>query len=323
MAHNSNEPSLTVVILSFNEEQNLPACLRSLQLLDCPIVLVDSNSTDRTREIASKHGATIWSHDFVTHTEQWVWALENTEIESEWVLALDADQAITPELALEIKEQLRTSGLDAFYVKRRQVFRGRWIKHGGYYPKYLLKLFRRSKVFLHAAEAVDHHFYVRGRSGKLEHDLIEANHKEDNISFWIEKHNRYAALMAAEELRNLEDPRPSPIRASLIGTPDQKVLWLKRSWSRLPLFVRPALYFIYRYFLRLGFLDGKEGFIFHFLQAYWYRLLVDINLDELTSTSHGTRSLDQETDSPNGIVGADREAPRPSEKQAEAWQRLR
>jgi glycosyltransferase involved in cell wall biosynthesis len=277
----SSEPILSAVILTYNEEHNLSACLSSLKLLRCPIFVVDSGSTDRTLEIAAQFGAMILKHPFTTHTQQWDWALKNVPLESEWVMALDADQAITSDLAAEIRTQLGTSMFDGLYVKRRQVFRGRWIKHGGYYPKYLLKLFRHDKVYLHGGDSVDHHFYVRGSCGKLQHDLIEANHKEDNISFWIEKHNRYATLMAAEEHRQRDGGYESPITPSLFESPDQRVIWLKRLWSRLPLFVRPSLYFIYRYFLRAGFLDGKEGFIFHFLQAYWYRLLVDINLDEI------------------------------------------
>lgn len=281
----SSQPILSAIILTYNEEQNLPACMKSLKLLGCPVFVVDSGSTDRTLEIAAQFGAMILEHPFTTHTQQWDWALKNVPLETEWAMALDADQAITSELAAEIRTQLGTSNFDGLYVKRRQVFRGRWIKHGGYYPKYLLKLFRRDKVYLHGGDSVDHHFYVRGTCGKLRYDLIEANHKEDNISFWIEKHNRYATLMAAEEQRQRAGGYESPVTPSLFESPDQRVIWLKRLWSRLPLFVRPSLYFMYRYFLRGGFLDGKEGFIFHFLQAYWYRLLVDINLDEIRSPS--------------------------------------
>jgi glycosyltransferase involved in cell wall biosynthesis len=247
--------------------------------------VVDSGSTDRTLEIAARFGAIILKHPFTTHTQQWAWALENVPLETEWVMALDADQAVTADLAAEIATKLGASRFDGLYVKRRQIFRGRWIKHGGYYPKYLLKLFRRGKVYLHSGDSVDHHFYIRGSCGRLQHDLIEANHKEDNISFWIEKHNRYATLMAEEEHRQRGGVHDSPITPSLFEGPDQRVIWLKRLWWRLPLFLRPSVYFIYRYVLRAGFLDGKEGFIFHFLQAYWYRLLVDINLDEIRNLS--------------------------------------
>ncbi len=276
---------LSAVVLTYNEEQNLPACLESLQALECPVVVVDSGSTDRTCGIAAGFGATILEHPFVSHTEQWTWALANMPVDSQWILALDADQAITPELAEEIRRQLPTSQVDGLYISRRQVFRGRWIKHGGYYPKYLLKLFRRDKVFMDERDRVDHHFYVSGPCAKLRHDLVEINQKENSIYFWIEKHNRYAALLAREE-RDRESAATAPaLSASVFGTPDQRTLRLKQFWTRLPLFVRPALYFIYRYIFLGGFLDGKEGFIFHFLQAYWYRLLIDINLDELRTPS--------------------------------------
>ena len=281
-------PLLSAIILTHNEEKNLGSCLESLQPLACPVFVIDSGSSDRTLEIAAEFGAVALKHPFVSHVEQWIWALENVPLKSEWILALDADQSITPELAEEIKAQLPTSTVDGFYIKRRQVFRGRWIKHGGYYPKYLLKLFRSSRVYLHDGDRVDHHFYVRGSCAKLFCDLIEANHKEDDISFWIDKHNRYAALMAEEEQRKRCGGYRPPITPSLFGNPDQRVIWLKNLWSRLPLYVRPLAYFSYRYFLRAGFLDGKQGFIFHFLQAYWYRLIIDIKLDEIQKQSGHT-----------------------------------
>ena len=173
------------------------------------------------------------------------------------------------------------NGVDGIYIKRRQIFRDKWIKHGGYYPKYLLKMFRRGSVKTDARDLVDHHFYVTGKTIKLRRDLLEVNKKEDDISFWIEKHNRYAALLAKEEMENKRTSRAHVLAPSFLGKPDQQSLMLKKVWSRMPLYVRPFLYFLYRYFFRLGFLDGKQGAIFHFLHAFWFRLLVDIKLDEL------------------------------------------
>jgi glycosyltransferase involved in cell wall biosynthesis len=247
------------------------------------VFVVDAGSTDRTREIAAEFGATVVEHPFETHASQWRWAVENLPIRAEWILALDADQRVTPELAREIRglDATALENVDGIYIKRRQWFRDQWIKYGGYYPKYLLKMFRPGKVMIDARDLVDHHFYVAGGVKKLKHDLIEANKKEDNISFWIEKHNRYAALLALEEFRGNKTPGEAIIKPSLLGTPDQKTLAKKRLWRGMPLYVRPFLYFFYRYFFRLGFLDGKEGAIFHFLQAFWFRLLVDIKLDEL------------------------------------------
>ncbi len=171
--------------------------------------------------------------------------------------------------------------MDGVYIKRRQWFRDRWIRHGGYYPKYLLKMFRRSKVTIDSGDLVDHHFYIAGAVKKLRHDLIEANRKEDDLSFFIEKHRRYAQLLAHEEIRWRTMPQPTAIEPALFGSPDQRSLALKRVWRRLPLFVRPCLYFFYRYVIRLGFLDGRQGAVFHFVQAFWFRLQVDIKVAEL------------------------------------------
>jgi glycosyltransferase involved in cell wall biosynthesis len=276
----------SAIILTFNEERNLPRCLKQLAGVCPEIFVVDSGSTDGTLEIASRY-AKVVHHPFETHAKQWRWALANLPLSHPWVLALDADQELTPELRAEL-EALFAPGApppdaEGIYINRRQIYRGRWIKHGGYYPKYLLKLFRLDKVQFDPDDLVDHHFYVPGKTLKLRHDMLESNVKENQISFWIEKHNRYATLLAREELVRRGVDKSGPLRPSLFGNPDQRTLWMKRLWYRGPTYIRPFLYFFHRYFLRMGFLDGKEGFIFHFMQAFWFRLLVDINLEELAS----------------------------------------
>lgn len=291
---------LAVVILTYNEELNLPACLESLRGLPGELYIVDSGSTDRTVEIAESAGARILVHPFESHARQWRWALDNLPCTPRWVLGLDADQRLSSELRAEIVDLVETSAdarVDGYYLNRRQVFRRRWIKHGGYYPKYLLKLFRPEAVYVDERDLIDHHFYVRGRVAKLKHDLVEANVKEDEIGFWIEKHNRYAVLHAREELARRLGRQDLPLQPALMGSPDQRTLWLKLRWYGLPLYVRPFMYFVYRYLLRLGFLDGKQGLIFHFLQGFWYRLLVDVNLDDMLERSarHLDRPLDTAT----------------------------
>ena len=276
---------ITAVVLTLNEEPNLAPCLASLEGWTQSIVVVDSGSTDSTADIASKYGAYVCEHPFESHAKQWAWALTRLPDTSDWILALDADQRITPELQAELQEHFAAGSgsptrVDGFYIKRRQIFRGTWIRHGGYYPKYLLKLFRRDKVVLDEFDLVDHHFYVQGPTAKLQYDLIEENHKEDDITFWIDKHNRYAVSLAKEHQRRASSLASAPIRPAFFGSPDQQILWLKAGWSLLPLYARPVLYFFYRYFVRLGFLDGKQGFVFHFMQGLWFRLLVDIKLDE-------------------------------------------
>jgi hypothetical protein len=172
------------------------------------------------------------------------------------------------------------AGIDGWYVNRRQIFRGRWIRHGGYYPKYLLKLVRRERAWSDERERLDFRLYVRGRTATLGHDIVEDNQNEASLAFWFTKHARFARLQAEEEIARRRDGFGYAIAPAPFGTPDQRVLWRKQIWHRLPLFVRPGLYFSYRYFLQLGFLDGADGFLFHFFQAFWYRLLVDVMIAE-------------------------------------------
>lgn len=290
----SNHP-LSLVVLTRNEARNLPACLASVRDIAAEIFVVDSGSTDATRDIATEFGATVVSHPFETHARQWIWALRELPIRTDWVLALDADQQLTPELAREIPVVLARAGEapdapQGYFLNRRQIFRGRWIRHGGYYPKYLLKLFRRASVVIDPDELVDHHFGVSGTVARLHGDLIEDNRNEATIAEWTAKHNRYAVLQAKQEVA-AEGRRPRPRMRALVGSPDDRTRWLKARWASLPLFVRPHLYVFYRYILRLGFLDGKEGFVFHVLQAFWYRLLVDINIDELRRSAPATRTI--------------------------------
>ena len=275
----STTAPLAVVVLTFNEERNLPGCLDSVVGWASAIFVVDSGSTDRTLQIARDRGAIVETHAFETHARQWRWALSSLPIQSDWILALDADQRLTPELRAAIDALLaRPGGVHGAFVCRRQIFRGKWIRFGGYYPKYLLKMFRRSAVAVDDADLVDHHFSVDGPTVKLRGDLVEDNLNEASISVWTAKHTRYAALQARQEV--LHDGLRLGL-SSIFGPPDRRIAWLKQQWRRLPLYVRPCLYVVYRYVLRLGFLDGKQGFIFHVLQGFWYRLLVDINIDEL------------------------------------------
>jgi glycosyltransferase involved in cell wall biosynthesis len=299
---------LSVIVLTFNEELNLAACLDSVAHWTRRVFVVDSGSTDATVAIARRHGAEVVAHRFGTHAEQWQWALATLPIETDWVLGLDADQSVTPYLAQQIATLLQ-SGTDAagVFVSRRQIFRGKWIRFGGYYPKYLLKLFRRDRVSVDTDDLVDHHFSVTGPTLSLKGDLIEDNQNESEIAVWIAKHNRYAVLQAKQELAA---GRERVGVSALFGNPDLRVRFLKQQWAALPLFVRPCLYVFYRYILRLGFLDGKQGFVFHVLQAFWYRLLVDINLDEMraprAATAAGMTGIEPRVEDETLLRGAPR-----------------
>ncbi|PYR74806.1 MAG: glycosyltransferase family 2 protein [Acidobacteria bacterium] len=277
----------TAIVLTHNEARNIGACLASLAGLPQAVFVVDSGSADDTVAIARAAGAVVVSHPFEGHARQWNWALETLPIVTDWVLCLDADHRVTPELADELTRLFDggpdgpvLSGVDGWYINRRQIFRGHWIRHGGYYPKHLLKLVRRGRAWSDERERLDFRLYVKGATATLRHDIVEDNRNEASLAFWFAKHVRFARLQADEEIARRRDGFGYAIAPSPFGTADQRVLWRKQIWHRLPLFVRPGLYFSYRYVWQRGFLDGEEGFLFHCFQAFWYRLLVDVLIAE-------------------------------------------
>jgi glycosyltransferase involved in cell wall biosynthesis len=276
---------LSVLVTTRNEEANLERCLRSVHGFADQVFVLDSESTDRTVEIAEAYAEVHTLAYDHTRIIPWIfqWGLDNLPLRNDWVLILEADQAVTPALQREIAALLaRPEGIreDGFYIHRRQIFRGRPLRFGGYGSKLLLKLFRRGRSELDPVEQ-DTRVYVRGPVGRLRAPLEEWNRKEDAIQFYLHKHLRYAEAFAQEELARRRRGLHWKVTPRLFGTPDERVLWLKARYYRMPLFLRPMLYFVYRYFFLLGILDGKTGFVFHFLQAFWFRLIVDIRLEEL------------------------------------------
>jgi len=274
----------TFIILTFNEEVHLPRLLESMKELNAPVFIIDSGSTDKTLEIARKYNAEIKYNAFINHPLQWDFALRNCIIQTPWCIGLDADHIISDELYSRLKNFKSNSipqDVHGIYFNRKNYFKGRWIKHGGYFPRYLLKMFRTGFGHSDIHENMDHRFIVEGKTIIWKDAYLkEENLKENEISFWIAKHNKYSDLVAQEEIERRQKLRNQSIKPRFFGNPDQKIAWMKRIWWKLPLFVRPALYFFYRYFYQLGILDGKQGFIFHFLQAYWFRLVVDIKIYE-------------------------------------------
>jgi glycosyltransferase involved in cell wall biosynthesis len=267
-----------VIVLALNEEANLPACLASLEGLDCEVFVVDSGSTDRTVEVARAAGATVVVHPFEHYAAQRNWAQSHLPLRAEWVLHLDADERLTPELVGEINAALAGAGADmnGFLLRRRTVFMGRWIRHGGHYPSYQLRLFRRGSGRCED-RLYDQHFIVAGRVERLRNDYIDT--VTSDLSTWTRRHARWAELEAAETAATVQGN--GRVHPRLLGTAIERKRWLReRLFWRAPLFARAFGYFAYRYFVRLGFLDGVEGLIFHFLQGCWYRVLVDAHVYE-------------------------------------------
>ena len=272
------------VILTFNEEQHLPRLLESIASLGTPVFILDSGSTDGTLAVAEQFGATVAYHAFENHPRQWDFALSHFDIRSPWTIGLDADQIVTPELLEKLKSFNNANlppTVNGIYFNRKNYFKGKWIRHGGYFPKYLLKMFRTGVGYSDLHENMDHRFIVPGKTIVWKTGyLVEENLKENDIGFWIDKHNRYSTLHAKEETDRKTGLRNQTIQPRLFGSPDQRTAFFKKVWWKMPLFARPLIYFTWRYFFKLGFLDGRQGFIFHVLQAFWYRLIVDIKIHE-------------------------------------------
>mgnify|MGYP000520397153 CR=1 FL=1 len=268
---------ISVIILTYNEEKNIEECLKSVYGFCEEIFIVDSYSTDRTLEIAKKYTDKIYQHEFEDYSSQRNWALNNLPIKTEWILNLDADHRVTKELIDELKKIFSRKiddDVKGFLISRRTIFMGKWIKHGLHYPVYHAILFR--KGFGRCEKRLyDQHFVVNGKLKKLKGDIIDI--VADSIDKFISKHIKWAYLEAKEQISG----KSSDIKPSLFGNPIQRRRFFRELYNKMPLFIRPFLYFIYRYFFRLGFLDGIEGLIFHFLHGLWYRFIVDVKIYEL------------------------------------------
>ena len=274
--------TLTVVILTFNEERHISRAIDSICEVAQHVVVVDSGSSDQTVSIAKSLGADVITNNWVNHATQFNWALGQLPDHTEWVLRLDADEITTPELANEIAvflEQVQ-EGINGAIVSRRMTFLGRKIRHGGVFPIRILRLFRHGKGRCED-RWMDEHIIVEGATAELKGEIIDDN--LNSLSWWTEKHNGYASREVVDILNLEYDFMPVESVADIrSGQHAGMKRWIKENiYSRLPGGFRAFAYFFYRYFLRLGFLDGKEGLAFHFLQGFWYRFLVDAKLFEV------------------------------------------
>ena len=267
---------VAVVILTRNEEENIPFVLASVEGWARECYVVDSFSTDRTCEVASGFDCTVRQHAFETYSAQRNWALDHLPFHATWILFLDADEWIPNELKEEIREVIEADPPEAgFLIKRRLIWMGRWIRRG-YYPTWILRLFRRG-LGRYEDRIVNEHPIVDGQVGYLKQDFIHEDRR--GMDEWVDKHNRYATMEAIELTRSDSGGR---IPVEFWGSQAERKRWLRRHiYERLPLMVRPFIFFFYRYVLRGGFLDGKEALIYHFMQALWFHCLVDAKYLEL------------------------------------------
>ncbi len=277
MAYRS--PDIAVIILTYNEEANIAQALASVRGWAREVFILDSHSTDATEAIAGHFDCRFYKHRFANYAEQRNYALRELPIGSEWVLFLDADEWLPQAIKEEISAKLATNPPENGYrLKFRFIWMGRWIKRG-YYPTWILRLFRVNKAVCESRE-VNEHIIVEGPVGYLDSDLIHEDHKD--IGDWIAKHNAYATREARQLLVSENKARGEEIKVDFWGSQAERKRWIRyRLWNKLPPLFRPFLYFFYRYFIRGGFMEGAVAFSYHFLQALWFPLLIDIKYLEM------------------------------------------
>lgn len=300
----NNKLPISVIILTYNEEKKVEDCLKSVCDFVEDIFVVDSFSRDKTLDIAKKYTKNIVQREFENYGKQRNWALENLPIKTKWVLNLDSDHRVTKELQnCLLNEFAKTSvnDYDGFLISRKTIFMNKWIKHGDHYPVYQPILFK--KGYGRCEEhRYNQHLYVNGRVKKISGDIEDI--VSDDLSSFIHRHNKWASSDALDLFLGQDQiATKSGVRQDLFGNAMERRRYFRGLYLKLPLFLRPFIYFIYRYFLRLGFLDGIEGLIFHTLQCFWYQFLVDAKIYEYKKKLKDKNGLKEDKENVKATIG--------------------
>ncbi|MEM2351783.1 MAG: glycosyltransferase family 2 protein [Thermoproteota archaeon] len=270
---------LTVIIIAQNEEPNIETCLKSVIGWAQEVYVVDAFSTDATPSLASALGAKVVQHEFINWAEQRNWALENLPIKTEWVFFLDADEVITYRFRDKLEQFMKLNcynDLAGIYVRFRLWFLGKELRHAYEAPP-VIRIIRKGFARW-VSQGAREYCYLRGRTASIAEPIIHYDRK--GISAWIDKQNRNATREAEEILRGVRQEVQRQGLAKYTERPFRT--WVRTQvYSRIPGLLRPFLHFGYRYLIRGGFLDGYPGFIFCFLHAFWYPLLIDAKVKEL------------------------------------------
>ena len=266
---------ISIYILTYNEEIDIADCIESALLSD-DVIVVDSFSTDRTIEIASKYPVQIVQHKFESHGKQRSWMLQEVVSKHKWVYILEADERMTPELFAECIEATKSQKAIGYYVAEKVIFMGKWIRYSTQYPRYQMRLFQKGKVWFtdygHTEREV-----CNGKTDFLQETYPHYTSGK-GLTRWIDKHNRYSSDEAKETIRQLEGGQVCWRNLFLGKSEVEKRRALKDLSLRLPF--RPLLRWVYMYFFLGGFLDGQAGFAWCTLQAF-YEYLILLKVKEI------------------------------------------
>ncbi|MFD3276812.1 glycosyltransferase family 2 protein [Aquirufa echingensis] len=281
---------ITAIILTYNEELHLGRCIASLTPICDRICIIDSFSTDRTIEIAKGLGAEVYQNPWENnYAAQLNWGINQINAKTDWTIRIDADEYLSPELINELKSILTSipNDVSGIELTRKVLFKGKWIRFGGFYPIHLLRIWRSGQGLCESRLMDEHMILSGGKILRLQENLIDEN--LNSIHWWVNKHNNYARREAADILNQefsfVETTDLAGVEVGKQAASKRKVK--NNLYNKLPLGLRSLLYFCFRFFLQLGFLDHPKVWIFHFMQGFWYRLLVDINVYEAKAACQG------------------------------------
>jgi len=274
---------IAFVVLVKNEAIHLERCLASIKDSASEIVVIDSGSTDGSREIAKRLGARVFERPFKNYADQFQWAIENAELTADWIFRLDADEYLEDDLKHELRMKLGNlpSNVTGIRIRLKRLFFGKWVRHGGCTMR-LLRLWRRGVGRIEQRWMDEHIVLDRGKVIDFNGRFVD--HNLGNLDYFTEKHIAYATREAMDfviKSKSLFDDFDTLAKS---GTRDGN--WLKKYikeevYYRLPPLLAATMYFLYRYFIRWGFLDGYRGAYYHFLQGFWYRTLVAGKIEEI------------------------------------------
>ncbi len=307
--------SITAIILTFNEEAHIERCIDRISGLVQRIVVVDSFSTDKTVEIAKRLGVEALQRTFKNYADQFQWGLTTICPKTDWVLRIDADEYIEEGAQDELRRSLpkMDANVTGFEFKLKVIFQGRWLRHGRYYSAVLLRLWRTGVGQIEQRWMDEHIVLSHGRAERIfGGDLVDHNLKD--ITFWIDKHNRYATRHMVDFINREYRLFDEDERIKNTDAAARRKRFLKNSiFARAPMYLRAFLFYIYRYFFRLSFLDGKEGLVFHFMHGCWVYLLIDAKIAEARAfiKAHGLAAFKEHLKSRHNI---DLDAARPGDE---------
>jgi glycosyltransferase involved in cell wall biosynthesis len=276
------KPSITAIVLTRDEGLHIRRCIESLAPAVERICIVDSGSTDNTIAIARSLGAEVYANPWINYAAQFNWGLDQCNIATEWVLRLDADEYLEPELQAELVQRLPTLAPDigGVLLKRKYFFLGHWVRHGGLHPLFHLRLWRTGAARIEQRWMDEHAVLETGRTIRFDGTFVDDNHRD--LAWWSQKHIGYATREAVQVLLDELGVDDDRIAAEQSGKQASIKRWVKKNlYDRLPPGIGPLFYVVYRLVPRVGILDGGRGIAFHILQGFWYRLLVDLRRFEL------------------------------------------